>query len=159
MALTFTRPPGATTLMHVAVMCPDIDASLRFYQEGLGFTRRYEFTESATREGQVVYRGRGIYVELEGHAYVELFPGGRPGVTSEDGPLAHIALIVPDVDEAYRSSLRAGGLPHGLGDWTGEPMSLTLNGSPEVDVRVAFVRGPAGELIELYEQHSPIVAR
>jgi hypothetical protein len=28
-----------------------------------------------------------------------------------------------------------------------------------MEVRVAFVKGPAGELIELYEQYSPVVAR
>ena len=33
-----------------------------------------------------------------------------------------------------------------------------INGEPEMEVRVAFVRGPGGELIELYQQLSPVVA-
>ncbi|GAB2913461.1 VOC family protein [Streptomyces mayteni] len=159
MPATYTRPPGATTLMHVAVMCPDIEKSLRFYREGLGFSRRYEFTRTVSPEGETVYQGRGIYLELQGNSYIELFPGGRPGVDSAEGPLAHIALIVPSVDEAYQSCLRAGGEPAGHASWAGAPTSLVLNGSPEVNVRVAFVKGPAGELVELYEQYSPVVAR
>ncbi|TDC08543.1 VOC family protein [Streptomyces sp. 8K308] len=156
---TYVRPPGATTLMHVAIMCPDIERSLRFYRDGLGFSRRYEWTKTISPQGEVVYQGRGIYLELQGNSYIELFPGGREGADSADGPLAHIALIVPSVDEAYESCLKAGGSPAGHADWTGEPTSLVINGTPEMDVRVAFVKGPSGELIELYEQHSPVVAR
>lgn len=153
------RPPGAATLMHVAVMCKDVDESLRFYRMGLGFSRTYEWTKTSTASGQVVYCGRGVYIELEGHTYIELFPGGRDDVDSSSGPLQHIALVVPSVDEAYRNCLDAGGRVFPFDDWSGEPTTVLINGEPEMEVRVAFIRGPSGELIELYEQYSPVVAR
>src|SRR6266545_3286699 len=153
------RPEDATPLMHVAILCPDVDSSLRFYREALGFSRRYEWTQTKSPAGQVVYEGRGVYLELGGHTYIELFPGGRDEVDSAAGPMHHIALIVPDVDVVYPKCLAAGGQPFPVSDWTGEPTSLLINGEPEMRVRVAFIKGPAGELIELYEQHSPVVAR
>ena len=79
--------------------------------------------------------------------------------SSSAGPLQHIALIVPDVDGAYDLCLRHGGSAYPLDTWDGGPTTVTINGDPEMLVRVAFVRGPAGELIELYEQYSPVVAR
>ncbi|MEU7751288.1 VOC family protein [Micromonospora sp. NPDC049101] len=159
MTTQFSRPPGSATLMHVAISCPDVDESLRFYREGLGFSRTYEWTRTFTETGQVVYCGRGVYIELGGHTYVELFPGGRRDVDSSAGPLQHIALIVPSVDEAYRNCLGAGGAAFPFDQWSGEPTTVTINGSPEMLVRVAFVKGPAGELIELYEQYSPVVTK
>ncbi|MET9147649.1 MULTISPECIES: VOC family protein [unclassified Streptomyces] len=161
MTSRYSRPPGAATLMHVALVCPDIDASLRFYRDGLGFARTYEWTRSA-KAGcpcQAIYSGRGVYIELDGSTYIELFPGGTPGTDSSGGPLQHIALVVPDVDEAYRRCLTAGGQAFPLDEWAGDPVTVVLNGEPEVEVRVAFVKGPAGELIELYDQLSPVVSR
>ncbi|MFJ8312057.1 MULTISPECIES: VOC family protein [unclassified Streptomyces] len=161
MAPHYTRPPGAATLMHVAITCPDVDAALRFYSEGLGFDRTYEWTKSskASCPCQAVYSGRGVYIELNGDTYIELFPGGTAGADSSSGPLQHIALTVPDVDAAYASCLAAGGQAFPLDDWAGDPTTVVLNGEPEVQVRVAFVKGTGGELIELYEQHSPVIAR
>ncbi|WP_405474974.1 VOC family protein [Streptomyces sp. NBC_00009] len=161
MSPPYARPQGSATLMHVAINCPDVDESLRFYSEGLGFTRRYEWTKSskAACPGHAVYTGRGVYIELEGETYIELFPGGTRGVDSSAGPIQHIALIVPSVDEAYTKCLASGGRPYALEDWDGAPETVVLNGTPEMEVRVAFIAGPAGELIELYEQYSPVVAR
>lgn len=157
----YTRPAGAATLMHVALVCKDIDASLRFYREGLGFSRTYEWTQSSspTCPHQVIFKGRALYIELNGETYLELFPGGRDDVDSSAGPIQHIALVVPDVDEAYRSCLAAGGTTFTFEDWSGEPMTVELNGDPALQLRVAFVKGPSGELIELYEQHGPVIAR
>ncbi|MDJ0466589.1 VOC family protein [Streptomyces sp. H27-C3] len=158
----YTRPVGAATLMHVALVCKDIDASLRFYREGLGFSRTYEWSESAvvpTCPHQLIFKGRALYIELNGDTYIELFEGGRDDVDSSAGPIQHIALIVPDVEEAYRNCLAAGGQAFTIDGWPGDPTTVELNGDPAVQLRVAFVKGPAGELIELYEQHGPLVAR
>jgi glyoxylase I family protein len=142
--------------MHVALLSADIEESLRFYREGLGFSRSYQWTETATPEGAVVYRGRGVLIELGGHTYLELLAGTVDKVT---GPVHHIALAVTDVDSAYQRCLAAGGQPVVEGDWSGEPTTVHVNGEPSIEVRDAFVRGPSGELIELYEQRSPIPAR
>ena len=156
MTETFSRPIGAAPLMHVAVLCEDVDKSLAFYRDGLGFSARYEWTKSTSETGQVVYDARGVYLELGGHTYMELFPGGSADVDSSSGPMHHIAIIVPDVDEAYRKCLASGGREFPMEAWTGEPASVVLNGEPEVKCRVAFIKGPSGELIELYDQRGPI---
>lgn len=159
MTASATPATGATWLMHVAGFCPDVDESLRFYRDGLGLSRTYEWTRTASAAGQVVYSGRGVYVELRRDTYLELFPGGGDGTDSSAGPLQHIAPIVADVDAAYGSCLAAGATDFPLDDWSGGPTTVVLNGEPEVEVRVAFVKGPAGELIELYEQHGAVVTR
>jgi catechol 2,3-dioxygenase-like lactoylglutathione lyase family enzyme len=159
MTTTSARPAGSATLMHVALACKDVEESLRFYRDGLGFSRTYEWTRVTTTDGRVTYSGRAVYIELEGHTYIELFPGGVDGPDPGTSPFQHIALIVPSVDEAYRKCLNAGGKPAVFDQWNGEPISAVLNGDPEVEVRVAFVIGPSGESIELYEQYSPIMAR
>jgi len=158
MSAPWSRPPGSATLMHVAILCKDVDESLRFYRDGLGFAKTYEWSKTTSDTGQVLYCDRGVYIELDGHTYIELFPGGRDDVTSISGPLQHIALIVDDVDEAYTKCLTAGGAAFPIEDWDGAPTQVFINGEPEMEVRVAFVRGPGGELIELYQQLSPVVA-
>lgn len=158
MPSTWSRPPGSATLMHVAILCKDVDESLRFYRDGLGFAKTYEWSKTMSKTGQVLYCDRGVYIELDGHTYIELFPGGRDDVSSISGPLQHIALIVPDVTEAYRKCLDSGGHAFPIEDWDGGPTEVIINGEPEMEVKVAFVRGPGGELIELYEQLSPVVA-
>lgn len=158
MTSAFTRPPEAATLMHAAILCVDVKESLRFYRDGLGYGKTYEWTRTFTAAGQTIYSGHGTYVELAGDTYIELFPGATAGADPGTGPVQHIALAVANVDDAYARCLANGGREFPFGEWSGEPTSLTINGEPPMDVRVAFVQGPAGELIELYEQHSPVVA-
>ncbi|MGW4983682.1 VOC family protein [Streptomyces mirabilis] len=155
------QQPGTATLMHVAIVCKDIDESLRFYRDGLGFTRTYEWSKSshAGHACRHIYEGRALYIELGGNTYLELFPGGRDDTDSLPGPLQHIALIVPSVDEAYTNCLAAGGQAFPFDEWPGDPTSVVLNGEPEAKARVAFVKGPSGELIELFELHTPVVTR
>jgi glyoxylase I family protein len=143
-----------TSLLHVALLAGDLDESLRFYREALGLDRTYEWTRSATPEGRVVYTGRGALIELDEHTYLELLPG-EPGHPEPDRtPVHHIALLVPDVDEAYRSCLAAGARACSFDGWDGSPLTVDLNGAPPARVRDAFVLGPSGELLELYEQVS-----
>ncbi|GAB7044731.1 MULTISPECIES: VOC family protein [Catenuloplanes] len=144
---------GRPVLAHVALLSPDIDRSLRFYRDGLGFTRTYGWRETATPEGEVVYRGRGVLVELGGGSYLE-FLLGDPGAGT--GPVHHIAVAVDDVDAAYARCLAAGGEPVVDGDWRGDPVSVHIKGDPRLPVRDAFVRGPSGEVVELYRPGGPI---
>jgi catechol 2,3-dioxygenase-like lactoylglutathione lyase family enzyme len=137
-----------TSLLHVALLADDLDESLRFYREALGFERTYEWTQSATPEGRVVYTGRGALIELGERTYLEQLPG-EP--TNGTGPVHHIALLVPDVDEAYQRCLAAGARAFSFDGWDGAPLTVDLNGTPPARVRDAFVLGPSGELLELYE--------
>jgi catechol 2,3-dioxygenase-like lactoylglutathione lyase family enzyme len=167
MALTSARPPGAAGLMHVALMCPDLAAALAFYRDGLGLVETYRWTEVTSAEGLTTYRGRALYLALGGHTYLELFAahpadpapgesGETPPRAAPGGPVHHIALVVPDVDEAYRKCLAAGGRAFPVDSWNAAPTTVRLNGEPQMTIRIAFVEGPSGEVIELYEQYSPV---
>jgi catechol 2,3-dioxygenase-like lactoylglutathione lyase family enzyme len=150
------RPAGAAILVHVALLSADIDESLRFYRDGLGLSRTYQWTETATPDGDVVFRGRGVLIELGGNTYLELLGGSVPPT---GGPVHHIAIAVEDVGAAYERCLAAGGQPVRDGDWSGHPTTVHVNGTPSIEVCDAFVRGPSGEVVELYELRSSIPAR
>ena len=42
-------------LAHVAITVKDMDAALRFYEEGLGFKRAFDMPEPETGEPWIVY--------------------------------------------------------------------------------------------------------
>jgi catechol 2,3-dioxygenase-like lactoylglutathione lyase family enzyme len=145
-----TPPFGAATLMHVALVAADIDASLAFYRDALGFTDTYEWDEVTSAAGVTTHRGRVVYLHLGGETYLEFFAGD--GAAGPPGPVHHLALVVSDVDCAYESCRAAGATAYGSGDWDGAPTDVVLNGVPPMPARVAFLTAPGGEVIELYER-------
>ena len=70
-------------------------------------------------------------------------------------PMNHLALCVFDVDDAYAQALTAGGMPFDLPvpneEWDGTPLDVVRSGAWPEPMRMAFLQGPSGELIELYQ--------
>ena len=70
-------------------------------------------------------------------------------------PMNHVALTVADVDAAYERALAAGGTPFGFElpsePWDGSPLDVIMSGDAAEPMRMAFLQGPSGELIELYQ--------
>ncbi len=132
------RPKTAPGFHHIALRATDFEATLRFYQEGLGFVRAYGWGEGD---------GRAAMLDMGDGNYLEVFAGGKraPGEEPPDGALLHFALRTPDVGGAYARALAAGAKPHV------EPKDVTLAGDPPVPLRLAFVRGPDGEIIEFFQ--------
>ena len=126
---------------HIALRAVDFDASLRFYQDGLGFVRAYGWGEGD---------GRAAMLDTGDGNYLELFAGGRraPGEEPPEGALLHFALRTQDVDAAYARALAAGARTHIA------PKDVTLQGDPPVPVRLAFVKGPDGEIIEFFRNET-----
>jgi catechol 2,3-dioxygenase-like lactoylglutathione lyase family enzyme len=127
-----TTAPAVTIAgySHVAVMVDDLDAALGFYRDLLGFAvlPRPDFGPGT----------EGAWLQL-GHAQVHL------GVVEAMGPstgFPHMAMHVPAADwDATMRELEARGVPF-----------LFPPGSREdfgVPVRAAFIRDPAGNVIEL----------
>ncbi|MBV9851223.1 MAG: VOC family protein [Armatimonadetes bacterium] len=125
---------------HVALRARDFEATLRFYQEGLGFTRAYGWGEGA-RRAAMLDSGDGNYLEV--------FAGGqrKPGEDPPEGALLHFALRTSDVDAAYARALAAGARPHI------PPADMELAGDYPVPIRIAFVRGLDGEIIEFFQNN------
>jgi len=132
------RPKTAPGFHHVALRASDFEATLRFYQDGLGFVRAYGWGEGD---------GRAAMLDTGDGNYLEVFAGGKyaPGTEPPEGALLHFALRTSDVDGAYARALAAGARSQV------EPQDVTIAGDPPMLVRLAFVRGLDGEVIEFFQ--------
>lgn len=127
---------GGGGFHHVAVRVHDFDAALRFYTEALGFTERIAWGEGDRR---------AVMLDTGDGNYLEVFAGGA-AEPKPDGPLLHVALRTTDCDAAIERVRAAGGVV------TSEPKDVTIPSRPHpTPVRIAFCRGPAGELIEFMQ--------
>ncbi len=129
------RPKTAPGFHHIALRVADFEATLRFYRDGLGFVHTYGWGEGD---------GRAAMLDTGDGNYLEVFAGGRGGAEPPEGALLHFALRTADVDGAYARALAAGARSQV------EPKDVTLPGDPPVPVRLAFVRGLDGEVIEFF---------
>ena len=122
-----------TGLHHIAILCAEREASLRFY-ETLGFAV-YESHVRAERKNEIIFmNGYGIVLEL-------FISAGNPQRVS--GPeaygLRHLAFGVTDAQAAREKLIAAGYAP--------EPIRTdTFN-----DRKLFFVKDPDGLPIELHE--------
>ena len=119
---------------HIGLVVEDIDRSLKFYTDGLGGKVTFSFPMGDS--------GKSIYlVDLGGNAVVELVPRGQNGAEA-NARWAHIALSTGDAKEAYAIALKAGATSQS------EPKEMMLGTMPVCN---AFVKGPDGEVIELFQ--------
>jgi catechol 2,3-dioxygenase-like lactoylglutathione lyase family enzyme len=130
---------------HVAVRAVDFDATVKFYTEGLGCTVHYEFSVPGRIDrAAFLDAGDGRYIEVFGTGSTVQAEGRRrqPGEEPTEGALLHFCLRVADVDASYARALAAGGVTRAA------PRTAALGGEPPAEVRIAFISGPNGEVIE-----------
>ena len=120
---------------HISMSVRDLDKSRKFYSEGLGFTERFSWGKEPKRI-ILMDTGDGNYLEISqgdpNHAYIE-------------GIFRHLALRVDDCKTALELARNAGA------EVTVEARDVTLSSDPPMQIRIAFFKGPDGELIELFE--------
>jgi catechol 2,3-dioxygenase-like lactoylglutathione lyase family enzyme len=129
--------PGFEGIHHVSIRATDWEGSLRFYGELLGLTRT---AEARFPNGKQIVRfadAAGYEIELVSH---------DAQVTVVDGPVAHIALAVADVQQAIRVIEGEGFLV------TRPPTDLDIDG---LRATIAFFTGPNGESLELIREIAP----
>jgi catechol 2,3-dioxygenase-like lactoylglutathione lyase family enzyme len=116
----------------------DIEASIRFYTEALGFVHKLTWGQGAKRT-VLLDTGDGNYFEITGGSTSEPDPNGH---------FRHVALRATDCD-AVIEKVRAAGA-----EVTVEPKDVSLPSDPPTPIRIAFFRGPDGELIELFDNEA-----
>src|ERR1041385_5808318 len=121
---------------HVALRVADFDATLRFYIDGLGFRKAVEWGE-APRRACMLDTGDGNYLEIFERDPV---PGGVPS----EGAILHFCFRAEDCEAAVERARAAGA------EVTMEPKSLQPFGDPPIPIRIAFIKGPDGEICELF---------
>jgi glyoxylase I family protein len=120
---------------HVSMSVKDLDKSIKFYSEGLGFTERFSWGK-LPRRTVLMDTGDGNYFEIS---------KGDPTHTYGEGIFRHLALRVDDCKAVLELARKAGA------EVTVEARDATLSSNQPIQIRIAFIKGPDGELIELFE--------
>ena len=114
-----------TGFAHVCLAAADLEATERFYSDGLGFQKVFDFV----RDGDVV----GFYVKVTDGTYIEVF---RQDDIRPDGscPIRHFCLEVADIDEVSAHLKSSGydvtdkklGADHSWQAWTADPSGVRI---------------------------------
>jgi glyoxylase I family protein len=120
---------------HVSMRVRDLDKSIRFYSEGLGFVKRFSWGQDP-KKTVLMDTGDGNYFEIS---------QGNPDHVYGDGVFRHFALRVDDCDTALEVARAAGA------EVTVETRDVSISSEPPLQLRIAFFKGPDGELIELFQ--------
>jgi catechol 2,3-dioxygenase-like lactoylglutathione lyase family enzyme len=122
---------------HVSMKVRDLDKSIKFYTEGLGFVERFSWGQAPQRT-VLLDTGDGNYFEIS---------QGNPEQVIEEGFFRHIALRTDDCEAALEAARAAGA------DITVETRDVTISTEPPLQLRIAFFKGPDGEVIELFQDN------
>lgn len=126
-------------LDHIGIFAREWEQSVAFYEDALGFSTKLLWGEAP---------GRCAYLDSGDGTCIELFENpALPPAADPPELIPHICLRTNDVDAAHERLV----VDHGASSvW--EPRDVTLNATDgDVVVRLCFVRGPAGEVIELLQ--------
>ena len=111
---------------HVALKVKDMEKSISFYEETLGFKKAFEIEEPETGEPWIVYVYGG------GGQFVELFYGGKKEIPFDEENIGffHLCVSVDDIQDAWKRVVETGapqddppkqGLDYNWQCWTRDP--------------------------------------
>jgi glyoxylase I family protein len=122
---------------HVAIRTTKWDESLRFWLEAMGFQLAVQWGE-APRRAAMLDTGDGNYLEVFER---DPLPEGTPS----ESAILHFCFRADDCDAALERARAAGA------EVTVEPKTVEIFGEPRIPVRLAFFKGPDGEICELFQ--------
>lgn len=127
---------GGGGFHHVAIRAYDFDASVHFYTEALGFTQKIAWGEGEKR---------AVMLDAGDGNYLEIFANGT-NESKPEGAIIHFALRTDNCDAAIERARLAGA------QITIEPKDVEIPSTPHrTPVRLAFCKGPDGEIIEFLQ--------
>lgn len=126
---------GGGGFHHVALRVKDFDASVKFYTGGLGFKKNISWGEGDNR---------AIMLDTGDGNYLEIFAGGKDEIKPE-GAILHMAFRSDNCDAAIECARAAGA------EVTMEPTDVEIKSGPPTKVRIAFCKGPDGEVLEFFQ--------
>jgi glyoxylase I family protein len=119
---------------HISMHVRDLEKSITFY-EALGFEVKYSWGK-APKKTVLMDTGDGNYFEMS---------QGDPEAEYPEGVFRHLALRADDAKAALELARKAGA------EVTIEARDVKLSSVPPIPIRIAFFKGPDGELIELFQ--------
>jgi catechol 2,3-dioxygenase-like lactoylglutathione lyase family enzyme len=120
----------ALGLSHVAIECSDLEKSLAFYRDTLGFE-------------PYAALGGAAKLSIGNNTFVELFPLDGSAADGRS-PIKHFSVAVESIESAAADLTAMGVEVRG-------PFTLNAD-NPELPTRaIAFINGPDGEEIEFVE--------
>jgi catechol 2,3-dioxygenase-like lactoylglutathione lyase family enzyme len=122
---------------HLSMKEKDLEKSIEFYTS-LGFVERVSWGEAPKRT---------VLLDTGDHNYFEISQGD-PSQIYDEGVFKHIALRVDDCEAALAMARKAGA------EVTVETREVTLKSSTPIPIRIAFFKGPDGELVELFQNEA-----
>ena len=130
---------GGGGFHHVAIRAHDLEASIQFYTDALGFNEKIAWGEGD---------GRAVMLDTGDGNYLEIFAGGK-NEPKPEGSILHFALRTDDCDSALERARAAGA------EVTMEPKDIDIQSRPSnTPVRIAFCKGPDGEIIEFLQNET-----
>lgn len=141
--------PGKNSILsgggfhHVAIRARDFDKSVHFYTHALGFTVKVAWGQQPNR-AVMLDAGAGDYLEI----FERPTPAAKDAPADTDGVILHFALRTGDTDAAIARAQAAGAVV------TVPPKHVDIpitNVPGPLPVRLAFCKGPDGELIEFFQ--------
>lgn len=128
--------PIITGFHHTAIRSTHFDASVRFYEDVLGLRTRISWGEPGKR---------AVMIDAGDGNYIEIFESSE-SLRDKESTILHFALRTDDC-AAMLEVVRQSGA-----EITMEPKEVTIasNAGP-IPVKIAFFKGPDGEVIELFE--------
>jgi len=120
---------------HLSMSVRDLEKSIEFYTEALGFVEKVSWGKAPKRT-VLLDTGDGNYFEISQADSPQDF---------EEGVFKHIALRVDDCKSAIELARKAGA------EVTMETRDIDLSSEPSIPIRIAFFKGPDGEIVELFQ--------
>lgn len=119
------------TMTHMAITTENMEETLKFYRETLGFEKIFELNNPETGEPWIVY------IQICAGQFLELFYGGTQRENKVKDPVgfSHICFAVDDVEEIAAHITKAGytldippcrGCDNNLQTWVRDPNGIRI---------------------------------